>query len=491
MTRNRKIALIMVSLIMSWLESFPYYGQIYHALIQRSALSLDTAQTVFICSYFIIVALLAFFIKEHHVKKWMYAGTAFSLLLSLIGWLWPVLQAFYIYHVLLGCTAALISIVFCYIFIYSFDSPSRLKATAAFEATTCFFALLINFVLIKINIHLAFASVCLILVALLWLTRRFDTSSMVSPKSIEKWQSPLKLILALGLAMFIIYLNSGLGYNLLDEAFQTFNADIPQFGITIMLLQIITYVVFFLTGSHIKHFILLYGTLLTLGLANLFGVLFPEYGFVFVCFSYISGCLSNLFLFSFMGDIALKYGRNFNTAGLALIAVGAGAVLGELFGKFAVGLVSDSEIPVYAIALFSIFISFLILPWLGKFVNDEMRGAIQVSQVSKDEETAGSEPQAESLAEDVDEAGPSDTPQDRLKYLCLKLPEGNGLTPREYEIAALILERYDNETIASRLFISKNTLKVHISRIYQKFQVSRKKELLKLIEDIEPFSKAQ
>lgn len=58
------------------------------------------------------------------------------------------------------------------------------------------------------------------------------------------------------------------------------------------------------------------------------------------------------------------------------------------------------------------------------------------------------------------------------------------LTPREIEITAYLLERYDYDTIAGKLFISPNTLKTHVKNIYKKLRVSSRKELSLKVNDL-------
>jgi DNA-binding CsgD family transcriptional regulator len=55
------------------------------------------------------------------------------------------------------------------------------------------------------------------------------------------------------------------------------------------------------------------------------------------------------------------------------------------------------------------------------------------------------------------------------------------LTKREKEILLLILEAMDNEEIANKLYIAKNTVDNHRSKIYQKLQVHSFKELIKKV----------
>jgi len=56
------------------------------------------------------------------------------------------------------------------------------------------------------------------------------------------------------------------------------------------------------------------------------------------------------------------------------------------------------------------------------------------------------------------------------------MAENNTLTPREMEILALIAEGKSNKEIAAELFISVNTVKVHVSNIFQKIEVSSRTE---------------
>ena len=55
----------------------------------------------------------------------------------------------------------------------------------------------------------------------------------------------------------------------------------------------------------------------------------------------------------------------------------------------------------------------------------------------------------------------------------------SGISKREAEILLLIHEGLSNQQIADKLFISENTIKKHISNIFQKLQVDRRTEAIK------------
>lgn len=52
------------------------------------------------------------------------------------------------------------------------------------------------------------------------------------------------------------------------------------------------------------------------------------------------------------------------------------------------------------------------------------------------------------------------------------------LTPREIEILKEVGAGYDNPTIARRLSLSPNTVKVHVNNIYHKLKINRRNELV-------------
>lgn len=56
------------------------------------------------------------------------------------------------------------------------------------------------------------------------------------------------------------------------------------------------------------------------------------------------------------------------------------------------------------------------------------------------------------------------------------LMKGYGLTNRESEIAWLLYRGYTNRQIGEELFIAETTVKKHVSHIYEKMQVSGRKE---------------
>ncbi len=60
------------------------------------------------------------------------------------------------------------------------------------------------------------------------------------------------------------------------------------------------------------------------------------------------------------------------------------------------------------------------------------------------------------------------------------------LTPTEQSVVALAVQGLSNPEIATRLFISRGTVKTHVAHVYGKVQVANRTELARLAASIRP-----
>ncbi len=61
--------------------------------------------------------------------------------------------------------------------------------------------------------------------------------------------------------------------------------------------------------------------------------------------------------------------------------------------------------------------------------------------------------------------------------------EALGITPRELEILQLIASGLSNREIASRLFVSENTVKTHSSRLFDKLNARRRTQAVQIAKE--------
>jgi two-component system, NarL family, response regulator LiaR len=55
---------------------------------------------------------------------------------------------------------------------------------------------------------------------------------------------------------------------------------------------------------------------------------------------------------------------------------------------------------------------------------------------------------------------------------------GLGISKREYEVLVLLAKGFSNQEIADELFVSKNTIKTHTSKLFEKLEVKNRTQIL-------------
>lgn len=98
--------------------------------------------------------------------------------------------------------------------------------------------------------------------------------------------------------------------------------------------------------------------------------------------------------------------------------------------------------------------------------------------------TDAGEPAAE--VEPVLISGPALSEKQEEEYKKLKFAQQLYLTERELEVFSLVLQGMNNQEISDALTVSMGTVKAHVHNIYQKADVTRRYELVRLYEAYEP-----
>lgn len=70
-----------------------------------------------------------------------------------------------------------------------------------------------------------------------------------------------------------------------------------------------------------------------------------------------------------------------------------------------------------------------------------------------------------------------------LSQICRYYSDNKILTKRETEILVLVLQGYKRKEVSEKLFITENTVKTHLSKIYGKLEVSNRDELSKRVSE--------
>ena len=75
------------------------------------------------------------------------------------------------------------------------------------------------------------------------------------------------------------------------------------------------------------------------------------------------------------------------------------------------------------------------------------------------------------------------TKAEKINKIILQLPEGTTLSSRQIDVLEGILEGKSRKEISSDLFLSENTVKMHISSLYRILGVNNRDELKSLLKD--------
>lgn len=84
---------------------------------------------------------------------------------------------------------------------------------------------------------------------------------------------------------------------------------------------------------------------------------------------------------------------------------------------------------------------------------------------------------------DADAAVAPEAAESAYDAACHSLAQTHHLTPREDEVARLLVRGHTRASIAKKLFVSENTVRAHVKNIYGKLSVHSKQQLIDLVEN--------
>ncbi len=213
-------------------------------------------------------------------------------------------------------------------------------------------------------------------------------------------------------------------------------------------------------------------------------VIFLQYDFTIA--SVVSEVANGLLLFAtwnFFTSVSHHSGMSSTRVfgfGLGIVAacMAAGFVLGDAFSSFFL----DQSTRILTIGLLTIGLVAAIAFLRYKDIESCMAPTEAMIESVGDTVIAGdSEPDSslpsKSAFDDAHKPG-------KFKLKCQKLSEDCGLSPREQEVFFLLAKGKEAQAIADELFISFNTARTHIRKIYTKLNVHSRRELSELIDGV-------
>jgi DNA-binding CsgD family transcriptional regulator len=442
-----------MGLYFGWILSFPYFGPVLKAVSISAGMDSNSLAIVFIIFHALGFLSGAMFLKDtRRWKELMLFSLLIVLSLSIVKLfisplLWMPLMAligFFSPFYILGWS--------CLIAAYPSHQKPRLLLTFIIIANLIM--ILLIYLSFALNLQALLMVKIIPLIAALFILFFY---SLPATAAIERRSEPGHLpttLYILVMVAFITLLNFtlGLAYTVAYEPHATMKDNNFVLQYYRHLPYILTYVIIFTFKLRIdKKNITYYAISLTgLGLILLIVLGDSLVGFYLtISLMQVGQALFPLFVWILIGDLSTRYANPFRFFGYGLFAILLGSFMGGFYGDY---LQKYSDSPLIFTALVSIaalFAALLTTPWL------------------------------------VEKSLPEPSVDDKLlandqEFLNL-FYSAACLTPREIEVVELLMQGSDNQTMASTLRISSNTLKTHLRNIYRKYGVNKKSELLALI----------
>lgn len=457
LTPNQRVSLWVSILGGAWVVWYYLDAELWRKLVLSTSNQPQTAQIIFCSAYCLSLFLFTFRVKAANVKRIAVIGMAVDLFLSILMLLRPEGSFFYALSGLLGAASGQYCAALIYIFTFSFNPENKITIISFWVLSTYALALITAKLLKLLGIEFALLLSVILLVAAIVLIRRFKPEQLYSADAAPKYPYPKSLLAAFGLILAVYYFIGYLSKNAIKT--QIFSLDDGVWAWLANSARFATFYLFYKFGKKSNLLTVIYLSLICNVLAYVFGILPEPYALTANIFYGIAGALGVIFIYSLITDIAFKYSRNRHVLPVLILIANIAFITGYYCGLKAGVYFQPKLLSLYGILLVLSCGLLTVLPWLFRSIGRELQIDFSIL------------PETEAAASSINHA--------RLLELNNSLEVG--LTGRELEIAALLMERYDYQSIAGQMQISVNTLKVHVRNIYRKFKVTGRKELIRLV----------
>lgn len=298
------------------------------------------------------------------------------------------------------------------------------------------------------------------------------TESSLHAAPLEKRQS-LSTALRILSGRFVISIGLyGLALGFVTESSLVGNGPLSSFngvafavaGIALCAIMLLERAMSASTGFHLVHYILL--PLISAGLVLSSFIAFPGFQHLAVIVIVVGFVFGELYFWAILAARAklsgLTFGRVF---GLGQAAKVLGLTGGMILSYALLSMPMDIRYDVAMVVQFALVIAALFTnnPLTVSFLEDKLVSTMESS-----------------LASQGDEGDLTSTLQDALMVKCGVITSRFGLSEREEEVLALLVQGSSIKAISEELFISENTTKSHTKHIYKKLSIHSRQELINL-----------
>lgn len=457
---SRRISVISFSLFSTWLIAFPYQGKVFYSLIAESRLD---AEKMVLAGLICLVAGLSgcgFFVRSIRVAKLtMLVSSVFCLAGTCVFFFPPSALWVAMLPAILFAAAVLMA---SWGFYFKACTPKneRIKTAADVLVYSAVLMIPINLIAIYISARIGlFLTAAMLILSFFYTIHLPDSDcSGKAPYVAENPMCMVKMPLAfLCLFIAVITIDSGLMFSVVNPAFESV-AWLANWYWAVPYIAAIWLVKVF--SPKINRTYILYIAISMIGLSFVAFAALDRgaVSYLVVNTLLLGACgVFDVFWWSILGEM-LDLGRNpAKILGLGLAANVFGVLLGALIAAAAASFGISSN-GMAMVALIVVCITFSLIPLLNSYLSRLLKNCAFFIALTE-------------------------LPEPAQKKTAEQLAEIAGLTRREIQVTAFLMKGYTYKLIADELDLSENTVKSHVSHIYNKLGVNNKSELLRSAAD--------
>ena len=475
-SRSLRPLLSLLVLGSGWRLYFYYDHSLWARLVEGTGNRPDVAWLVFVVALYAMTYVGLLFIRDANAKLLMTVSLAAALVLSTGILLAPALQSWYVAFALLGAAAGVLNAGVVYYGSAGVPPESRVPIVAFVVLGFTLIVYALGWAARSWGVDITFIFAAALLVGALVVNGGYRPAVVAPSTETDALPFPTKLVVANGITIFVGYFGNYLNQS--GTGTQDMQLGDPLYAWIGLLVRVVVCVFFLIAGRRIKIVSILYVCQASTVLAFAMSMTGSTPA-AWVLYN-ITNIVGTIALYALISAVAYKYLRRPQTFALLLLLTGAGIVFGYLAGTAVQRYLSADPLFFRVVPLVIFCACFFVLPFALRSIARE----VDLDRSSSPGFLFDGDP---SRAE-----GPAWKESDVIRFrqrIADSIDALNGtfdkeyrLTARESEIASYLAERYDYETIADKLLISVNTLKVHIRSIYRKYDISNRKSLIELIE---------
>ncbi|MGE4268523.1 MAG: LuxR C-terminal-related transcriptional regulator [Deferribacterales bacterium] len=447
---RRVVSVAGFSLLFAYILSFLFEGRVLYSVMEYYGASEKNLILSAIVAHFAGLFTCGFFVRSlRRAKQTVLAGMTVSLFCTVPFYFKPS-ALWFVSLVTAGYASACALASWGYFLKVFTPKNQRIKTCADVLIYSNILMILVNMSAVHIShtVGLTLSLACIAAgVFFIW-----KLPAEVQEKKCSTAGGTKKPMLILFLFVFVITINSGLMYEVLNPAFEHLTTltswywAVPYIAALAVMRNL---------PGRIKRYVILYVGMATIMASFIFFMLLGRdtVDYLIVNTLMLGACgIFDLFWWSIIGEM-LDYTDNpVKMFGMNLSANVLGVLCGGALGMFMTSAdLADSEVAV--IALTVVCITLAMLPLLNRMLIMKLKGHAYLVEEDYVTETAQIQ----------------------------KLPVFEPLTAREQEVLKLILTGGSNRAIADSLNISESTVKTHARNIFSKYNVSTRAELISLL----------